>query len=137
MSIQRFTEQPGVQASFFEDEIAVTPSGDTGGVAVLMGCRTRINALVSNSGADALDGFLVEAQFHPDGPWVTYISGTELAAETPLPGRLLGVSDDLTTLAGSASATVLIDVTALYALRFVATTGSGDATTVEISAGVA
>ena len=78
----------------------------------------------------AIDGFLVEVMFHPEGPWVTY---TSAITSTPA-GLILAASG---TLASQAVGTgwFIMDVRGLYGVQVSASGSVDDTTTVRILAG--
>ena len=89
------------------------------------------NLMVSLTVAvNSIDGFLVEVQFHPEGPWVTL---TSAVTATPS-GLILAASG---TLASQAVGTgwFLMDVRGLYGVRVSASGTVDDTTTVLCRAG--
>ena len=77
-------------------------------------------------GVNNLDAFVVEIQFHQDGPWITY---TSAITSTPA-GLIIGASGTLATTAAGATAWFLMDVRGLYGVRISASGTVADTTTV-------
>ena len=78
----------------------------------------------------AIDTFIVEVMFHPEGPWVSYATGI---TSTPA-GLILAASG---TLASQAAGTgwFIMDVRGLYGVQVSASGSVDDTTTVRILAG--
>ena len=109
--------------------VTIPASGNT----VLLTCI--LEACVQNLAAElivavhSIDAFLVEAQFHPDGDWVTI---TNAVTSTPA-GLILAASGTLASQAAG-NGWLIMDVRGLYAVRFSASGSTDDTTTARILA---
>ncbi|MBK8773012.1 MAG: hypothetical protein IPM06_21630 [Rhizobiales bacterium] len=79
-------------------------------------------------GVNALDTFVVSAQFHPDGAFQTLYSAI---TSTPA-GLIIAASGTLASTGAGATAWLLMDVRGIYKVRFSASGTAADTTTVAI-----
>lgn len=125
-----------VARQFEQSALAVITSATPSSDMQLDGRFERAVVELSNAGgAASLNACKIQAKAHPNGDWFDYITSAELNTGTALAGRLLLVSTNPTTLAASAASRIVIDTTALFAIRISMTTASGTAT-ITIRAGV-
>jgi len=118
--LHEFSVPQAPSANGFETPaVAVPVSGDTVlGTVGCRGCSSRAIIEVENTdGADAFDSCIIEAQAFPEGAWFTYLSSAQLNTGTAIPGKLISVTTNPTTLAAGAKAIIIIDTTAIYAFR--------------------
>lgn len=90
--------------------------------------QETIGFAVHNTGASGFTSFKVQVQFHPNGIWHDYISGSDWSVSSPA-APVVSVSNTRpdTLTAGSRSFAV-IDVRGIYRVQFVAGTASTSTT---------
>lgn len=95
----------------------------------LDGLRSRVLFEVENTGAvNALDVALIEGRIHPNGAWFTWVSAAQLLAGVPVPGSLIQVVTDPTTLAALGKSRIMVDVTTLSDVRISVSAAVGGTT---------
>lgn len=101
---------------------------DVGEEIWLNGNSSRLNFELENTHATvALSDFSLMGKAHADGTYVNIITGAGWAAAVG--STLLFKSADINTLAATAKATLMVDVSGWYKIKFQAKTGtSGSAT---------
>ncbi len=96
---------------------------------VLSGKIGRVAAQLKNNGpTNALDNLVIQGRTTPNGAWFTYITNAEIAAATPIAGRLLQVVGGVATLAAGATGAVIFDVVGLDAIRFLISSATAGVT---------
>ena len=118
----------------FEQLALVIPAGgNTNCVTLtLKGRFSRVVMELDNIAAgQALDQCLVQYQAHPDADWATWVSNAELNTGTAIAGRLIKVVTNPTTLASGSKSQIILDTTALHAIRL-AVSAAADSATINI-----
>lgn len=121
---------------FSQDSMAVATAADQqSNEIVLAGLYTRLAVrLFNQDGGGTLDQCSVRAKFHSDsGDALDWVTNADMAAGTPIPGRLVAVQVDPTTLVADSYAAFILDVTGLYSVHL-RLSASGSAATVDIVA---
>jgi len=80
------------------------------------------NQPASDSSSNALTAFTAQIQIYPDGPWFTYLSGSDWSSST-LP-ILIRATSGLATLSTTTAGYADFTIEGAYALQFVATSSS-------------
>lgn len=116
--------------SFQGDNTTVPAAGNTVLLTLkLDGQRSRVLFELENTGAsNALDVALIEARLHPNGAWFTWISAAQLLAGIPVPGSLIQVVTDPTTLAALGKSRIMVDVTTFSDVRISVSAAAGGTT---------
>lgn len=119
----------------FEHQMTIAPTVTTTVSQVLLNYQAlRGSVEISNDGdTNALTGFDVQCQDHPDGEFYTVLSGSDFG--TPNDFMVYSSSNSPATLAEGTKAHLRLNLNGIFALRFQATSTSG--TKVTVRGGVA
>ena len=98
--------------------------------------RTAIE-LTNTGGTNALATCKVQAKVHPNGAWFDWVTSAELNTGTAIAGRLVQVVTNPTNLAAAGVSNIVIDTTALWAIRLSMTGAAATTVTIRATSGSA
>lgn len=119
----------------FADNVAmaVPAAGNTQLLEMAVDQAAFAGISISNTGANALDAFIVQGKMTPDDTYQTILAA---AADYTAPaGIVIDASGDLTVLASGASGWLLLNVLSFYSIRILTSANVAGATVVTTRGG--
>ena len=117
-----------------KSDITVGHSGNTelARIKIEQGAE-KLHVMLTNSADKALDAFDISYSVRSDATWQVVANDASDFAATHIQLPIVGVGDDLTTLAKSTSAALLMDVKGMEYVRLRASAGASSDTTITVA----